>query len=496
LTDNSSAITNTGSLRIIFAALCILLIAIPFFSVKFPPITDLPQQSAQIRLFLETIHDPGASPYKIQWFTPYSLSYLALGVSWAIFGPANAGRIAMLLIGALWIISIHFLAARRNRSASAAVLASCFFFNHLIYWGFYSFAIGWPVFVIWTLLLERKESESYSFEFFVKMILVALLLYLSHILWLLAGLAWLVIQGLVSKVSLKTLFLRILCLAPLVAAVGIWYPMFSGSSMATPPLWFGGPLSRLSFSWLTDSALGGIYGPAEPIILGASLIWVVIAVIQHRSNLKDSVDWVLLAAAGMFLLMALTLPDKFMNTIRFSHRWVPPAIILLVLAAPTLELSPVLRRAAAFALVAIFCVGVTVMWHAFQKVELSGLRESLDALPEKPQTIGLSMIQSSEFIKGYPFIQMFAYSQVLRGGRLNFSFAEFSPCLVVYKGPFRPPWTIGLEWMPARAQESDLTYFDFVIFNGTEEMHADMASRPVLKAVTNAGLWRLYAVKH
>ncbi len=131
-----------------------------------------------------------------------------------------------------------------------------------------------------------------------------------------------------------------------------------------------------------------------------------------------------------------------------------------------------------------------------QKTELSGLKETLDALPEKPRTLGLSFIQASNYVKGFPFIQVFAYSQVLKGGRLNFSFAEFSPCLVVYKTPFHTPWTPDLNWIPTRAQESDLTYFDYVILNGSEEMHEDMSARPVVKAVTGQGSWRLYAVRH
>lgn len=290
-----------------------------------------------------------------------------IGVSWAIFGPANAGRIAMLIIGLLWIISTHLLAARHKRSSSAAVLASCFFFNHVIYWGFYSFAIGWPVFVVWLLLLDRKESDSFSPEFIVKLILVALLLYLSHILWLLAGLLWLVVQGLVSKASLKTIALRILYLVPLLAAVGIWYSSFAGSSMATPPLWGTNPLSRLFFSWLTDSALGGIYGPAEPLIFGVSLCWVAIGIIQNRAHLKDRMDWVLLAAAGMFFLLVLTLPDKYMNTIRFTQRWAPVTVILLILAAPAPELSHMLRRITALILMALFCASVTVMWNGFKR---------------------------------------------------------------------------------------------------------------------------------
>src|SRR4030042_2228758 len=94
-----SRIINT---RIIFAVLCCLLAAVPFLVVKFPPITDLPQHAAQIRLFGEALSQPD-SPYRIQWLTPYSLVYAVLGGRWVAFGPENAGRIGMLLLALLWI---------------------------------------------------------------------------------------------------------------------------------------------------------------------------------------------------------------------------------------------------------------------------------------------------------------------------------------------------------------------------------------------------------
>src|SRR6266536_6011762 len=37
---------------------CSLLVAIPFLAVRFPPIADLPQQSAQLRLLHDALQDP------------------------------------------------------------------------------------------------------------------------------------------------------------------------------------------------------------------------------------------------------------------------------------------------------------------------------------------------------------------------------------------------------------------------------------------------------
>jgi hypothetical protein len=487
-------IASQGLLCWILAALCCAAVAIPFFTAQFPPITDLPQQSAQIRLFLDTLFASDHSQYKIQWFTPYSFSYLLLGLSWALFGPENAGRMAMLAIGLIWIIAIHVVTFRRGRAQTAAILGTLFFFNHVLYWGFYSFAIGWPVFLLWFMVTTKETGEGFSVWDSLVLASVALLLYLSHVLWLIAGLCWLGLYSLVFRQFVGKVARQVACLIPLVIAVIAWYPMFAESSMATPPVWGTGPLERLSYSWLTDAALGGIHGPAEYVIFGCCLGWVALGMLQNRGALRSVIDWPMLLAAGMFFAFALFLPDKYMNTIRFGQRWMPVAAIAFLAAMPGPVLTPVIRHAAALVVVAAFCLITAGAWHGFQHKELSGLKESLASLPESPKVLGLSYVQQSEFVKGRPFIQVFAYSQVLKGGTLNFSFAQFSPCLVVYKQPFVSPWTNGLEWFPTRATEADLRYFDFVLVNGTEAIHRNMEAIAVLTPVTSKGRWRMYRV--
>jgi len=480
-----------------------LCIAVPFVVTTFPPITDLPQQSAQVRLFLETIADPGHSPYRIQWFTPYSLSYLLLGASWAVFGAMSAGRIAMLVIGLLWTLAIHLTANARDRSAASATLASLFFFNHIVYWGFYSFALGWPAFLLWIHVTTRDTSGDSSSctaagtissrECFI-WIGAALLLYLSHVLWLVVGIAWFVVYSVVFRKPLRAVIIRAAYLAPVIVAVALWYPRLTQSTMDTPALWAAGPLSRLSFTWLTDAALGGIRGPTESIALGLALGWVLVSLVQRGREFWAATDRALLLAAGFLFVLVLILPDKYMNTIRFDQRWLPPAVILLLLAVPPPRTKPLLRQALALAVVAAFSMTTSLVWLKFERVELSGLRGSLGALPENPRVLGLSMLPESELIEGKPFVQTFAYSQVLKGGGLNFTFAEFPSCLVVYKKPKPPPWSAGLEWFPERVKESDLNYFDFALINGDEQLHLVTEKQPRLRPVTREGRWRLYRI--
>ena len=264
--------------------------------------------------------------------------------------------------------------------------------------------------------------------------------------------------------------------------------------MSTPPLWVSNPLERLTPEALTDSVLGGIYGPEEYFVVGAALIWLGISIWQNRNDLKKLIDFPLLLSAILFFVYFLVLPDKYMNTIRFAQRWAPPAMIALLLSFPAPKLPNSLQNVAAVLVLASLCTATAFTWKAFEQQELSGLASTLAALPENPKVLGLSMIRHSRYIKGYPFIQIFAYSQVLRGGWLNFSFAQFSSSLVAFKN-FTPPWTNGLEWFPRSVKESDLNYFEFLIYGAPQEMQAQLSENPRLVPVNDQDVWRLYKIR-
>jgi hypothetical protein len=183
-----------------------------------------------------------------------------------------------------------------------------------------------------------------------------------------------------------------------------------------------------------------------------------------------------------------------MNTIQFAARWLPPAMIAAVLAVPAPTALPRLHVPLAVALLGTFCLSTAVAWQRFERDELSGLQESLAALPSSSRVIGLDFVKDSAVVKGRPFLQTFAYAQVLHGGTLSFSFAGFAPSPVVYRQRRVQPWTPNLVWFAERVQKSDLGYFDYALLNGPERVHAVFATEASLAPRTSSGRWRLYEV--
>ena len=210
-----------GKARFLFLIICCLLVSIPFLFVKFPPITDLAQHVSQVRIFQEALTD-SASPYKIQWMTPYSLVYYLVGACWAVVGPENAGRIGMLVIAWLWVILIHYLAFKEKRSLVGVVLASVLFFCHIMYWGFYQFALGWALFIGW-VIITRSQKRKRWMELII-LSTYALVLYMTHVLWLFVAIVWLFFGDFVFRRDLKKILVRIMSVIPALILVFFWYP--------------------------------------------------------------------------------------------------------------------------------------------------------------------------------------------------------------------------------------------------------------------------------
>jgi hypothetical protein len=460
--------------------------------VKFPPIVDLPQHAAQVRLFGEAVGDP-ASPYKIQWATPYSLVYTVLGASWLIFGAENAGRLGMLLVVLLSVAMLHLLAARAKQPAAMAVLASVLFFSHILYWGFYPFAFGWLVFLAYVILLQTnirgRRREALSF------LAIWAALYFAHILWFLVAVGWLGLRYLLVERDLKRDLVRGVGAIPFLVLGALWYPTLAAYGFESRAIWATMPFQRLLPAWLSDAVFGGLRGALEPVFFGGMCAWALLAWFLSRRGRAGKGNRELLLLGGLLLLLALVLPEKQTHTIRFSQRWAPPALAFLLLGLPSVRVRSRFLVWPAVAAATVFFALTSVSWVAFERQEMSGLRESLAALPPRPRLIGLCPLKESPIARGWPFVQVFAYGQVYRGGELNFSFADFAPSLVVYEKRRIKPWTTGLEWFPEKAKQGDLQFFDYLLMGGNDGMHETVARDPGLQPLTRSGRWRLYRVR-
>ncbi|MEM9555025.1 MAG: hypothetical protein AAGC60_12255 [Acidobacteriota bacterium] len=517
--------------RWLLAVVSLAAVALPFVLVRVPPSTDLAQQVAQVRLLGDVLAGgDAAATYRVDWLAPNRLSYALLGASWLAVGPEHAGRVALLVLVLVWVGGLHALAASRGRSAAATTLASVLVFHHALYWGYYGFLLGFPCFALWLHLLTAgsgdEDSAPAGSARLAALAGTSLLLYAAHVLWLGPALVAFGLDAWRRRRALRTVALRVLSLLPIAALVALWYPTLP-ARFGAATVWGPTPWQRATSPWLVDAAFGGLRGPLEGVFFIVVVSWLVAAFALWalgRRSVTDaaktvetpaqSVDPMLIAVGALLVAFALVLPARYSLVLHFDSRWMAPGLALLLLAAPPLRPAsepPFGARGSVTALLAVALLGVFVVvtgagWFVFERAELAGFEDALSALPDEPRLLGLDHQRTSAVVEAAPFYQLFAYGQVLRGGTLNFSFADLATSLVTYREPRMPGyspatqdlpwrWTPGLEWHPERLRSADLEHFSHVLVHGGEEVQQRFAANPRLEPLSTVGTWHLYAVE-
>ena len=136
---------------------------------------------------------------------------------------------------------------------------------------------------------------------------------ITHALWFALAVAWQVGAGVVQRVPPRDILLRAIALLPACIPAFLWYPQLAKSKFQSDTVWVTLPWERL-----TPGEIGRT-------VWGALVLWIGIAIWQHRDRLRASIDPELLAAAGVLGLMYLLLPEKFQNTIEFNRVGSPSA---------------------------------------------------------------------------------------------------------------------------------------------------------------------------
>ena len=491
------------TLRHTFAvtALAVLLSLLPLALVEVAPLTDLPQQTAQVRLFAEALDTPDG-PYQVQWLAPNKLAYVAFAFGWWWGGPLAAGRLGVMLIAVAWALALVALARAHRRPLASVLVAQIFFFSHVLYWGLVHFLVGLPIFIFWWIGVEalRHDARRLPRWRMARLALLTLLLYWAHILWLASGLVTLGVHALVTRWSSRRMVQGLLACAPTLALVAAWYPSLIRGGFESVTAWGGSPLFRLHPGWWINSALGGLQGSLESTLLGLVIAWYGLGLWQHRGALwtrtEGAIDRRLLTVGLGFLLAALVLPNVLQRTVFFASRWLPASAVFLVLALPMPRLRPVLRSALAALLLAGLTTTTAITWQAFEEEELEGLATAVAALPSGSRTLGLDFVRTSPRIQGFPFYHLYVLGQVVHGGEVARSFANEASSLVVYRDlPRHFPWTEGLDWRAHKVRRSDIDHFDHVMVQGPPETLGPLLADPRLVPLTPPARWVLFEVR-
>jgi hypothetical protein len=195
----------------------------------------------------------------------------------------------------------------------------------------------------------------------------------------------------------------------------------------------------------------------------------------------------------MALLLVLLLPSTYKTTGFMGERWMPCAMLFFLLAMSRVEISRWAGMMLAWSLMLGYTLWTTAQWREIERIEYSGLQASLQALPPKARVLGLDLKKRSAILRIHrPFLQGFAYAQLLKGAQLNTSFTAHASSLVRDRRPHQAAWTHGLDWYPERFQSTDLSFFSHLLLHATPAQHRAFQARYPLIPLQEKGFWRLY----
>lgn len=505
--DTPSLSKESKTVRwLMFLFTCCLLI-LPWLLAPFPPITDLAQQLAQVRLFDDALFNP-QSLYSIQWDTPNRLIYIPLYLLYKVLPISMVGGSFMFFLTVLWSGSIHFLAYRFNISSTSAILACIFVFNSSLYWGLLNFIGGWPIFVLWVIwTVQMYDREEYTTRHKVYGVTLTALLFLAHALWFAFGLFWMGCVFLFSKRNKLQLASRSVIAVP----VSLWAFYWRVDVMHASNYAHGGshwdlnPLQKLHFFKLYTFGVGHLHKWLPMLIFGFVLLGLFVGLLRFWKRLTAEASFPLFCLGLLFVALYLFLPRKYNMTIEFDRRWLAPGLTLLSLTIPSWSHHIIVRKVVPVSLFTVFILSTALCWNDFHNKEMQGFTSILRQTPTNSKLMGLDFIRSSRVVHGSPFMHMFAYNQVYNGGQLNFSFASYPTLLVRFKQLRRPPWITGLEWNPRKLfirrgrrwvmHIQSLLHFDYLLIHGTPKVQRIFGSLPHLNKRIIKQNWGLYQIR-
>lgn len=473
--------------ELVFAALAIAA-AVPLWMVKHPPIQDLPQHLAAVRV-LHDFGDPelGFARYfdihigRTQYLTYYGLTHLLaypLGLL-----TANKVVFTAAIVGLPY--SLRALLGALGRDPRLALFAMPFVWNAHIVLGFVNFAAAIPM-TLWGIALAVRLRFRWDVREALLLAGLALLTFYTHIVPF--GFLTLGVVLVALGESTRAMGLRLLPLVPAVVGMLGWARTSPAakavlgaselSSVGPQPEYH--PVSRsikdLSL-WLFDVLPSEV--DDQLLAVWALLLVALVAAGAGAAVNDDRPSEDDLLRGSLLRRLALLGPLAFVAYFiaPSSYDWIWPinarfpllGTMFLILALPTPRRGFAVPLFAAVSVVSLlFFREVGTAFKRSEKEELADMEPAMRSIPMGQRVVGLVWDRDSRFVRWSPFIHAAAMYQSMRGGAVMFSFAEYPQSPFSFKPANRPPavprrW----EWAPFFTRPvPDLAWYDYVITRG------------------------------
>jgi hypothetical protein len=448
-----------------------LLASAPLWLVRYPPLQDLPDHLATIRV-LHSFHDPAfgfdreltasfrETPYMAYYFVVDALAYL--------FGVRGANVVVMSASMAGIPLALRAFLRRTGRDPRAALLAIPLLYNSMWMLGLLPFTAGMALFFA-ALAAAAVHVEELSRRSAIVFGAVTALLLVTHLIpFALFGLAF------ATLLPWRDLRRAVRVALPTVPALVLlaWYTAFTqtgevlrqGEPAPAPP---AAAILGRAYSWTTNVLSGS--ADEYVFIAFALLVFAAFALGAPRRSARVG-RFFFLVPMACFLLMFLT-PDGHGGIMLLSQRF---PILLLYALVPCVP-WPSERRlgigftAAAGAIAIASIVTVSASFIRVEARELGDFDGALAAMEPRKHVAGLIFDANSSIVRSVAFVQFVSYYQLEKGGVVEYSsFGKVHNPIGFQQGREPPTGAPpALDLIPTHIRMDQLyPYFDYVLVRG------------------------------
>lgn len=497
----------------VLLALLALACAVPLFVVEHPPIQDLPQHLAAMRVLV----DYGSPGLRFQEFFEVDLlrtQYLAYYGVVRVLGTVLPVELANRLVLAAAIVGTPYamraLLRALGRDERLCVLTLPLTWNAHLILGFLNFISAIPL-ALFGLALAARLRQEFTPRRAVGLAVVSTLTFYTHVVpfaFLGLGAALMLVGD-----GLRETLRRWLALVPAGLAALLWTRVspagqatLSATAMggdeaeAGPQPHFAAPADALREApmWLTDV----LHGDADIQVLIAYMVLLLLFLAAGAGRDQEDTTPEGRRRGRMLRVVGLLSPLAVLAyfVAPTSYDWIWPInarfpLLALIFAIPLLPRARGVGGALLLAVAALLTLRsaqtVTDAFVAFETEEVGALDEAIAAIPEGSRTAGLIWDRGSRHVGFSPFIHSVAWVQARRGGAVMFTFDDFPQSPVVFREDNRPP-RVGprWEWMPERVDpETDLAFYHYVLTRGGP---GRIARGRAFEEIFHDGPWRVY----
>lgn len=473
-------------LRKVAIVVAALLAVLPLWSVKYPPIQDLPLHMAAVRV-IHSLNDfdfgfatdfqltIGRTQYLLYYLGGSALSYV-LGVR-----GASLAMVSFYLGGT--VLATRSLCVALGKDERASLFSLPLLFNCSLVIGFLPFLIAIPL-LLWALAASVRFLDAPTRLRGAVVGVLAVLVFGSHplpfVFFVLGyGALWLVAAW--RRRTVRAAAVRLVPLVPAFAAFTYWLfgtaagkvslNVVTASETGDPPWPFNQVFSdtyKLAFDVFTDTSDETVM----LLLVGALIVAAGLAQGDRETRAPSAarVLWLLPLAA---LVMFLRSGHRVGYVAHIKDRF---PILFVFTAVPVLARVPRGARgwfvtACALGVGAFASYNVIDHFRRFDREEVGSFDEALAAVPPRNYVAWMSFLPTSSIVTQHPFLHFGAYYQVDKGGIVQFSFAGYPHWPFAYKeGREIPPGGAGegWAWSPETidVQRDLFPYFTYVLERG------------------------------